>query len=81
MFVVGRSVILDTSLTPTARLLYTVMLATLDMDDAPDTAALVGFDSDDGLAPFLDEPVAAGVVKLGHDGTEIVASVQELPRA
>jgi predicted ArsR family transcriptional regulator len=79
VFAVGRAIVLNGEISTTARLLYVLMLATVDLDDAPDVAALLGLE-ESALAPFLDELVRAGVVEFQSVGTDIVASVQELAR-
>jgi hypothetical protein len=57
--------ILDTGISPTARLLYVVLLAfqAADISD-PALARAVGIDEGDELGPYLDELTAAGVIDV-----------------
>lgn len=78
---VSRDVLLNGALTPTSRLLYAVLLASLDEElDLQSIAALVGAQDFDGLAPYLDELRDAGAVDLGdHAGRGEVLTVHEMP--
>lgn len=79
---VHRETLINPDLSSTSRLLYAVLLASLDDDDAAmaQAAALVGVEDTDGLRPCLDELVSAGVVESDdHHGHGPIVTVHELP--
>ena len=78
---VPREVLLKGDLTPTSRLLYAVLLASLDSDmEFGEIATLVGLDSSEDLPPYLDELVKVGAVEMGdHAGRGPILTVHEMP--
>ena len=78
---VSRDILLNADLSPTSRLLYAVLLASLDEEmDFDLTAPLVGAKDFDDLTPHLEELRAAGAVSMGdHVGRGEVLTVHELP--
>ena len=78
---VHRDTILNPTLSPTSRLLYAVLLASLDGAlGLEEVAALVGVPNADALEPYLEELEAVGVVEMGeHAGKGSVLTVNELP--
>jgi hypothetical protein len=81
VFTIHRETILDPSLSPTARLLYAVLLASLDGDmGLGEVARLVGLKDTADLRPHLDELASVGAVDLkDHEGQGPVLTVHELP--
>uniref|UniRef100_UPI003F4912D1 hypothetical protein n=1 Tax=Streptomyces achromogenes TaxID=67255 RepID=UPI003F4912D1 len=78
---VPREVLLNDSLSPTSRLLYATLLATLDGEvDFSRIASLTGVQDSNDLAPYLDELAAVGAVEMGdHEGRGSVLTVHEMP--
>ncbi|MEW2187794.1 hypothetical protein AB0900_31385 [Streptomyces cellulosae] len=78
-----RDVLLNGDLTPTSRLLYALLLSSLDVDMRFDQiAALAGLDDPDELTPYLEELAGVGAVELGsHEGRGDVLTVHEMPVA
>ncbi|MEU1789122.1 hypothetical protein ABZ553_25290 [Streptomyces sparsogenes] len=72
---------MNESLSPTSRLLYTTLLATLDGEvNLAEVARLAGVRTADDLAPYLDELVTVGAVETGdHEGRGPVLTVHEVP--
>ncbi len=76
-----RDTLKNASLSVTSRLLYAVLLASLD-EEMPfeQIATLVGVDDPDDLGPFLDELASVGAVEMGeHEGRGDVLTVHEMP--
>lgn len=74
-FTAHSQLVLDNRISPTARLLYVVLLARLDEPDNPRSfsglAPVLGLEDDAELAPLIDELDAAGVVdRTVHHGQE-----------
>lgn len=79
---VHRDTLLNTKLSSISRLLYAVLLASVDDDDVTmkDVAALVGVQDIGELRPYLDELIEAGVVEYAdHHGQGRVVTVHQLP--
>ncbi|GGU11404.1 hypothetical protein [Streptomyces lateritius] len=78
---IDRSVLTNETLSPTARLVYALLLACLDTDTGPDEVAhLAGLSSVDELAPFLNELEAVGAADVkDHVGAGQVITVHESP--
>lgn len=77
-----REVLLNGDLTPTSRLLYALLLSSLDVDmEFSQIATLAGLRHPDELAPYLDELVKVGAVEMGeHVGRGEVLTVHEMPQ-
>lgn len=76
-----RDTLTNASLSATSRLLYAVLLATLD-EEMPfeQIAALVGVQDPDQLNPYLAELASVGAVEMGeHEGRGEVLTVHEMP--
>ncbi|MFE5842106.1 hypothetical protein ACFQ7N_10710 [Streptomyces niveus] len=66
--IVDRATVLNSHLSPTARLLYVLLLATTDDKGIVERAAqLAGVGSIDELRPFIAELAAVGAVDLTVD--------------
>lgn len=79
---VHRDTILNENLSPTSRLLYAVLLASLDGElGLEHVAALTGVQGGAAaLEPYLQELAAVGAVEMGeHAGKGSVLTVNELP--
>jgi len=78
---VPREVLLNSDLTPTSRLLYALLLSSLDVDmEFSQIATLAGLHHPDELAPYLDELASVGAVEMtGHEGRGDVLTVHEMP--
>lgn len=78
---VPRSTLLNGQLSPTSRLLYVVLLASLDGDvDLDAVASLVGVADANALKPFLEELTSVGAVDLlQHLGQGEILTVHEMP--
>ena len=78
---IHRETLLNPSLSATSRLLYAVLLASLDEElSLAQVSNLVGLDSVDALDPYLDELTEAGVVEIGnHAGRGQILTVREMP--
>jgi hypothetical protein len=78
---VPRDVLLNGDLSPTSRLLYAVLLASLDGEmDFAQIASLAGAPEPDDLQPYLEELRSVGVVEMGeHEGQGDVLTVHEMP--
>ena len=77
---VDRQTLLNPALSPTSRLLYAVLLASLDGDISLDTvASLVGVSDADALNSYLGELAAAGAVDMTDHGDGPSITVHELP--
>jgi hypothetical protein len=71
--------VLNPDLSPTARLLYVVMLAIGDVDDTDRLARLVGAEDVEALSPVLDELVNVGAVTVTDHGYGPAATVHQVP--
>ncbi|MGX1025369.1 hypothetical protein RKD38_000050 [Streptomyces ambofaciens] len=77
-----RDTLLDSSLSPTSRLLYAVLIACSDGTPLPEIAALVGILNGDSVDSYLSELEGAGVVETGdHACQRDVLTVHEMPVA
>jgi hypothetical protein len=76
-----RDTLLNPSLSPTSRLLYAVLLASLDGEVGFEgLPPLVGVQDTDALEPYLQELAAVGAVEIGaHAGKGTVLTVHEMP--
>lgn len=73
--------ILNPNISPTARLLYVVMLAAGDVDDTDALSRLAGVVDAEALSPYLVELVDAGVVTVTDHGHGPAATVHQAPVA
>lgn len=78
---IHRETLLNPSLSATSRLLYAVLLASLDDElDLDEVAPLVGLQDAATMEPYLDELARAGVAETGdHAGKGPVLTVHEMP--
>jgi hypothetical protein len=78
---ISRDVLLKADLSPTSRLLYAVLIASLDADlEFPDIATLVGLNDPDDVSPYLDELASVGAVTVAeHASRGSVLTVHEMP--
>lgn len=78
---IHRDTLLNAKLTPTSRLLYAVLIASLDVElDYDQIAALAGVPDGDNIADYLAELVSVGAVEMGeHVGKGAVLTVHEIP--
>ncbi|MEU7031399.1 hypothetical protein AB0A60_32485 [Streptomyces sp. NPDC046275] len=82
VFMVDRQIMLNESLSPTARLVYALLLAATDTEmKPPQVASLAGLDSTGALKPFLDELQAVGAVDVKEHAGESgqIVTVHESP--
>ncbi|WP_406740749.1 hypothetical protein [Streptomyces atratus] len=81
-FHADRSTVLNGDLSPTARLVYVLLLASLDDEESglEEIAALAGLDSADSLRRYVAELEAVGAADLkDHAGQGEVITVHETP--
>ncbi|WP_328545497.1 hypothetical protein [Streptomyces europaeiscabiei] len=78
---VHRDTMLNGDLSTTSRLLYAVLVCSLDVDlDYEEIATLVGAKNADDLQSYLEELVSVGAVEMGeHVGKGPVLTVHEIP--
>ena len=82
VFVVHRETVMNSDLSPTARLVYVLLLATTDSEETgvEEVAALAGLGSAEALRPYIAELEAVGAANLmDHAGQGEVISVNEIP--
>lgn len=76
-----RDAMLNGDLSATSRLLYAILVCSLDVDlDYEEIATLVGAKNADDLKSYLEELVSVGAVEMGeHVGKGPVLTVHEIP--
>ncbi|MFG2677017.1 hypothetical protein [Streptomyces sp. NPDC048445] len=82
VFVADRATVMNRKISPTARLAYVLLLASLDEDESglAEIAVLCGLDSADDLRPYIAELESVGAAALrDHAGRGEIVTVHESP--
>jgi hypothetical protein len=82
VFLADRATVMNGELSPTARLVYVLLLASLDNEESgvEEVAALAGLNSAEALRPYISELEAVGAANvMDHAGQGEVITVNETP--
>jgi hypothetical protein len=82
VFLADRATVMNGDLSPTARLVYVLLLASVDSEESgpEEVAALAGLESADALRPYIAELAAVGAADVkDHAGQGEVITVNETP--